>query len=409
MPCFRANTRDPLHPFVPTSGFAMTLTRISLLLTFVLTILLQTPVHAADGRMIPAAPTLNARSWLLIDARTGHVITEHNADERLPPASLTKMLTSYIASEQIQKGELKMTDLVPISEKAWRMGGSKMYVHVGHQVSVEDLLRGIIIQSGNDASIAIAEHIAGSEDAFADLMNKTARQLGMNASHFQNATGWPAEQHYTTARDLATLARHIIYDHPEDYTLYAEKEFTYNEIRQPNRNTLLWKDAAVDGIKTGHTEEAGYCLVSSAKTDDIRLVAVVMGTNSEKERAAESQKLITYGFRFFETAKSYAAQTALIEPEIWKGSANTIKLGVAEDTYITIPRGASKDVAAELEVPELLEAPITLGQPVGTLKLTLDGKVIASQPLVALEAVEEGGLFTRLWHWLVLLVKGWLA
>lgn len=386
----------------------MTLTRIAFLFVFILNVCLPTATHA-DGRMIPAAPTLNAKSWLLIDARTGYVITEHNADERLPPASLTKMMTAYIASERILTGNLKMTDMVPISEKAWRKGGSKMYVRVGTQVKMEDLLRGIIIQSGNDASIAVAEYIAGSEEAFADLMNKTARQMGMNGTHFQNATGWPAEQHYTTARDLAILARHIIYDHPEDYAMYAEKEFTYNDIRQPNRNTLLWRDSTVDGIKTGHTEEAGYCLVTSAKTDDIRLVAVVMGTNSEKERAAESQKLITYGFRFYETAKSYSAQTTLIEPDIWMGNASTIKLGVAEDLYVTIPRGASKDVTAELEVPERLEAPITQGQQVGSIKLTLDGKVISTQPLVALEAVDEGGLFTRLWHWLVLLVKGWFS
>ncbi len=385
----------------------MTLTRFSLLLTFVFSILLQQSALAA-GRIIPTAPTLNAKSWLLIDGLTGHVITEYNADERLPPASLTKMMTTYIASERLKNGELHMEDMVPISEKAWRMGGSKMYVRVNTQVKLEDLMRGVIIQSGNDASIAIAEYIAGSEDAFADLMNKTAYQLGMKASHFQNATGWPGPQHYTTARDLSILARAIIYNHPEDYELYSEKEFTYNEIRQPNRNTLLWKDSTVDGIKTGHTDEAGFCLVSSAKTDDIRLIAVVMGTHSEKERASESQKLITYGFRFFETAKSYSAQTTLIEPEIWKGAANRIKLGVADDIYLTIPRGAGKDVSAELEVPELLEAPIALGQQVGTIKLTLDGEVLESRPLVALEAVDEGGIFTRLWHWLVLMVKGWL-
>lgn len=385
----------------------MTLTRLSLLLTFVLTLVLHSPAHAS--RMIPAAPTLNASSWLLIDARTGHVITEYNADQRLPPASLTKMMTAYIASELLLKGDLKMSDMVPISEKAWRKGGSKMFVRVGTQVPMEDLLRGIIIQSGNDASIAVAEYIAGGEDAFADMMNKTAAKLGMLNSHFVNATGWPAEDHYTTARDLATLARHIIYDHPEDYALYAEKEFVYNDIRQPNRNTLLWRDSTVDGIKTGHTEEAGYCLVSSAKTDDIRLVAVVMGTQSEKARANESQKLITYGFRFFETAKSYSAQTTLIEPEIWKGNANTIKLGTEEDIYLTIPRGAGKDVTAELDLPELLEAPIAAGQQVGSIKLTLDGDVLETRPLVALQSVDEGGLFTRLWHWLVLLVKGWFA
>lgn len=385
----------------------MTQTRIALVLTFLLTALLHVPAQAA--RMIPAAPTLAAKSWLLIDARTGHIITEYNADERVAPASLTKMLTSYIASERLKNGELKMTDLVPISEKAWRMGGSKMYVHVGHQVKVEDLLRGIIIQSGNDASIAVAEYVAGSEDAFADLMNKTAQSLGMKASHFENATGWPSPNHYTTARDLSILAQAIVYNHPEDYALYAEKEFTYNNIRQPNRNTLLWNDPSVDGIKTGHTEEAGYCLVSSAKSSDIRLIAVVMGTRSEKERAAESLKLITYGFRFFETAKSYSAQTVLAEPEIWMGNANTVKLGSAEDLYITIPRGAAKDVTAELEVPEMLKAPVTAGQQIGTIKLTLDGEVIANKPLVALQAVEEGGIFTQVWHWLVLLVKGLLS
>lgn len=385
----------------------MTLTRLSLLLTFVLTLVLQSPVHAA--RMIPSPPSLNASSWLLMDARTGHIITEYNADQRVPPASLTKMMTAYIASELLMKGDLKMSDMVPISERAWRKGGSKMFVRVGTQVRMDDLLRGIIIQSGNDASIAVAEYIAGSEDAFADLMNKTAAKLGMVNSHFVNATGWPAEDHFTTARDLATLARHIIYDHPEDYALYAEKEFVYNDIRQPNRNTLLWRDSTVDGIKTGHTEEAGYCLVSSAKTDDIRLIAVVMGTQSEKSRANESQKLITYGFRFFETAKSYSAQTTLIEPEIWKGNANTIKLGTEEDIYLTIPRGAGKDVTAELDLPELLEAPIAAGQQVGTIKLTLDGDVLETRPLVALQSVDEGGLFTRLWHWLVLLVKGWFA
>lgn len=385
----------------------MTLTRLSLLLTFVLTLVVQSPVHAA--RMIPSPPSLNASSWLLMDARTGHIITEYNADQRVPPASLTKMMTAYIASELLMKGDLKMSDMVPISERAWRKGGSKMFVRVGTQVRMDDLLRGIIIQSGNDASIAVAEYIAGSEDAFADLMNKTAAKLGMVNSHFVNATGWPAEDHFTTARDLATLARHIIYDHPEDYALYAEKEFVYNDIRQPNRNTLLWRDSTVDGIKTGHTEEAGYCLVSSAKTDDIRLIAVVMGTQSEKSRANESQKLITYGFRFFETAKSYSAQTTLIEPEIWKGNANTIKLGTEEDIYLTIPRGAGKDVTAELDLPELLEAPIAAGQQVGTIKLTLDGDVLETRPLVALQSVDEGGLFTRLWHWLVLLVKGWFA
>ena len=360
----------------------------------------------AAAPMIPAPPSLAAKSWILLDAKTGHIITEYNPDQKLPPASLTKMMTTYIASEQLTSGNIRYEDMVRISEKAWRKGGSKMYIREGTEVKLEDLLRGIIIQSGNDASIAMAEYIAGSEDAFADLMNQTAFSLGMTNSHFKNATGWPAKDHYTTARDLSLLARAIINDHPEDYSIYSEKEFTYNNIRQPNRNSLLWQDDSVDGIKTGHTEEAGYCLVSSAVKDDMRLISVVMGTRSEKERAAESQKLITYGFRFYETVKSYDAQQELLQSEIWKGKSNTLKLGTEEAIWLTIPRGTAGDINAELEVPELLQAPITAGEQIGTLKLTLNGETIATKPLIALDSVEEGGLFKRLWHWILLMVKG---
>lgn len=360
----------------------------------------------AAAPMIPAPPSLAAKSWILLDAKTGHIITEYNADQKLPPASLTKMMTTYIASEQLSSGNIGYNDMVRISEKAWRKGGSKMYIREGTDVKLEDLLRGIIIQSGNDASIAIAEYIAGSEDAFADLMNQTAFSLGMTSSHFQNATGWPADDHYTTARDLSLLARATINDHPSDYSIYSEKEFTYNNIRQPNRNSLLWQDDSVDGIKTGHTEEAGYCLVASAVKDDMRLISVVMGTRSEKDRAAESQKLITYGFRFYETVKSYDAKQLLLDSEIWKGETNSIKLGTEEAILLTIPRGTAKDIAAELEVPELLQAPITEGDKIGTIKLTLNGETIATKPLIALETVEEGGLFKQLWHWFMLLIKG---
>ena len=356
--------------------------------------------------MIPAPPNLAAKSWLLMDAKTGHIITEYNADQRLPPASLTKMMTTYIASEQLATGNIGYNDLVRISEKAWRKGGSKMYIREGTEVKLEDLLRGIIIQSGNDASIAIAEYIAGSEDAFADLMNQTAYSLNMTSSNFVNATGWPADNHYTTARDLSLLARATINDHPEDYTIYSEKEFTYNNIRQPNRNSLLWQDDAVDGIKTGHTDEAGYCLVASAQKDDMRLISVVMGTRSEKDRAAESQKLITYGFRFYETVKSYDAGQELLTSEIWKGNSNQIEMGTEEAIWLTIPRGTADDITADIEVPELLMAPISKGDKIGTIKLTLNGNTVATKPLIALESVEEGGLFKRLWHWLVLMVKG---
>lgn len=355
--------------------------------------------------MIPAPPTLAAKSWLLMDAKTGYIITEFNADQTLPPASLTKMMTTFIASEQLGTGNISYDDMVRVSEKAWRKGGSKMYIREGTEVKLGDLMRGIIIQSGNDASIALAEHIAGSEDAFADLMNQTAYTLGMTHSHFENATGWPAENHYTTARDLSILARAIINEHPEDYAIYSEKEFTYNNIRQPNRNTLLWQDDSVDGIKTGHTEEAGYCLVASAKKDDMRLISVVMGTRSEKDRAAESQKLVTYGFRFYETVNSYAAQQELLNSEIWKGNKNQISLGTDEDIWLTIPRGTAKDITVDLEVPELLMAPVAQGEKVGTIKLTLNGETVATKPLVALESVEEGGLFKRFWHWLLLMFK----
>ena len=237
-------------------------------------------------------------------------------------------------------------------------------------------------------------------------MNQTAFSLGMTNSHFVNATGWPADNHYTTARDLSLLARATINDHPEDYSIYSEKEFTFNNIRQPNRNTLLWQDDAVDGIKTGHTEEAGYCLVASAKKDDMRLISVVMGTRSEKERAAESQKLITYGFRFYETVEKYSAKKDLIEPEIWKGDNNQIKLGTEEDIWLTVPRGTADEIQTDLEFPELLMAPITEGEKVGTIRLTLNGDTIATKPLIALESVDEGGLFKRLWHWLLLIIKG---
>lgn len=379
--------------------------RIIRLPALIITLLIALPAWAA-APIIPSPPSLAAKSWLLIDAQTGHIITEYNADQSLPPASLTKMMTTYIASEQIASGNIGYNDMVRISEKAWRKGGSKMYIREGTEVKLEDLLRGIIIQSGNDASIAMAEYIAGSEDAFADLMNQTAFSLGMRNSHFMNATGWPAKNHYTTARDLSLLARALINDHPEDYSIYSEKEFTYNDIRQPNRNSLLWQDDSVDGIKTGHTEEAGYCLVSSAVKDGMRLISVVMGTRSEKDRAAETQKLITYGFRFYETVKSYDASQQLIESEIWKGDNNSIKLGTEEAIWLTIPRGTAGDINAELEVPELLQAPVIQGEKIGTIKLTLNGETLATKPLIALESVDEGGLFKRFWHWIVLMVKG---
>ena len=360
----------------------------------------------ASASMVPRAPQIDARGYLLMDAASGHIIVEHNAEQRLPPASLTKMMTAYIAEAELQKGNLSEDDMAPISVKAWKMGGSRMFVKEGTRVSVGELLKGIIIQSGNDASVAMAEYIAGSEDAFADLMNQHARRLGMNQSHFMNATGWPAENHFTTARDMAILARAIVRDFPEHYDIYAEKEFTYNGITQQNRNLLLWRDESVDGLKTGHTEEAGYCLVSSAKKDGMRLIAVVMGTDSEGARARESQKLLTYGFRFFETYKAYSAGDILDTAELWMGDKDQVRLGLAEDLVLTIPRESHDNLKAEVTVNPQLQAPINQGEKYGTVTVRMNNELLVEKPLVALESVEEAGLFTRLWHHILLFFKG---
>ena len=360
----------------------------------------------ASASMVPRAPQIDARGYLLMDAASGHIIVEHNAEQRLPPASLTKMMTAYIAEAELQKGNLSEDDMAPISVKAWKMGGSRMFVKEGTRVSVGELLKGIIIQSGNDASVAMAEYIAGSEDAFADLMNQHARRLGMNQSHFMNATGWPAENHFTTARDMAILARAIVRDFPEHYDIYAEKEFTYNGITQQNRNLLLWRDESVDGLKTGHTEEAGYCLVSSAKKDGMRLIAVVMGTDSEGARARESQKLLTYGFRFFETYKAYSAGDILDTAELWMGDKDQVRLGLAEDLVLTIPRESHENLKAEVTVNPQLQAPINEGEKYGTVTVRMNNELLVEKPLVALESVEEAGLFTRLWHHILLFFKG---
>ncbi len=281
----------------------------------VLTLLTVAPTVWA-AQIVPSAPQLAAKSYMLMDAASGEVLVEHNGDERLPPASLTKLMTAYIATLEIQKGQISDNDMVTVSEKAWRTGGSRMFIQVNTQVSVDDLLHGIIIQSGNDASVAMAEHIAGSEEAFADLMNSTAQRLGMTNSHFVNATGLPDPDHYSSANDMAKLARAIIYEDPAHYAIYAQKEFFWNNIKQPNRNLLLWRDKTVDGLKTGHTEEAGFCLVASAVRDNMRLISAVFGTDSEQARAAETQKLLTYGFRFFETRTFYqkGAECAPADP-----------------------------------------------------------------------------------------------
>ncbi|MCX2781711.1 D-alanyl-D-alanine carboxypeptidase [Microbulbifer thermotolerans] len=356
--------------------------------------------------LIPAPPQLAAEAYLLLDAHTGQVLVEHNADKQVPPASLTKMMTAYIVSDEIEKGTIKEEDMVRISEKAWRKGGSKMFVKVGDRVPVIDLLRGVIVQSGNDASIALAEHVSGSEEVFAEVMNQQAELLGMKDTHFVNATGWPAEGHLTTARDLGILARALVADHPAHYKIYSEKYFSYAGINQPNRNRLLWRDPAVDGIKTGHTEEAGYCLVASAVKRGMRLIAVVLGTDSDEKRASETQKLLAYGFRYFQTHKVYSKDEVLQTERVWGGKESQVGISVEEDVFVTIPRGGEEDIKADLIIDGELEAPLSKGQPLGKVVVTLDGETVADVKAVAAEEVEQAGFFKRLWDAIKRFVMG---
>ncbi len=342
---------------------------------------------------VPAPPEVAAKNYLLIDFASGKVLAEKNADEQIEPASITKLMTAYVVYKELDEGRLNMDDMVDISEKAWRMGGSRMYLEVNSSVSVHDLMKGLIIQSGNDASVALAEHIAGTEDAFVQLMNQYAKQLGMDSTNFENCTGWPDEKHLTTARDIAKLSVAIIREFPEHYAWYAEKVYTYNDIKQYNRNKLLWRDETVDGLKTGHTESAGYCLVSSALRSDMRVVSVVLGTDSEKSRASVSQAILNYGFRFFESHTLYDEGEVLSRPRIWKGEFETLTVGLSKALAITIPRGAYSKLDATMDIDKDIQAPITKGQPVGVVKVSLDGDVLQSVPLVALENVAEGSLF----------------
>lgn len=360
--------------------------------------LLASVALAETAPIIPPPPDVAASSYLLIDADTGKVLVERNSHQPLPPASLTKIMTTYVADVELSAGRIKMDDQVDISVNAWETPGSRMFVREGTRVSLEDLMRGVIVQSGNDASVALAEHIAGSERAFADMMNQQAARLGMTDSQFQNATGLPAEDHYSSAWDLAQLTRALIRDFPEQYAMYAEKSFTYNDIEQPNRNRLLWRDRTVDGVKTGHTEAAGYCLVASALRGNMRLISVVMGTTSDEARMRETQKLLSYGFRYFETQRLYEAGVALKTSELWYGARGEIELGVAEDLHVTIPRGSYEKLQAELQVPKVIEAPLKAGDKVGEVRLRLGEETVLRAPLVALADAEEGGIFTRFGH-----------
>jgi serine-type D-Ala-D-Ala carboxypeptidase (penicillin-binding protein 5/6) len=365
-----------------------------------------TPVPTAAPT--PPPPSVQGSAWLLMDDASSQILAGENVDSRVEPASITKVMTSYVVSAELRNGKVKPDDDVTISENAWRGGGggtdgSTSFLPVNSKVKLQDLLHGMIIQSGNDASIALAEHVAGSEEAFASLMNAYAQRLGMKDTHFVNSHGLSAPEHYTTAHDIARLSRALIHDFPEDYAVYSQKEFTFNGIRQYNRNTLLWKDDSIDGIKTGHHSGAGYCLAASAKRDDQRLISVVMGAGSEKQRADDSHALLNWGFRFFETHTLYAANVAVAQPPLWKGETPTIDLGLSEALLVTVPRGKYEQLKAMMDVPTQLIAPFTKGQAVGTLRVMLDDKLVAERPLVALTDSPEGGFFKRIsdgfWMW----------
>ena len=349
----------------------------------------------AAAKPIPNPPELDATSYFLIDFDSGRVLAEKDPDKHIEPASITKLMTAYLVDKAIADGDIALDEMVTISEKAWRMKGSKMFVEVGKQVPVEDLLKGLIIQSGNDASVALAEHIAGSESAFAGYMNHQAQLLGMTNTNFVNATGWPDENHYSSARDIATLTRAVISEFPESYAYYKEREYTYNKIRQFNRNRLLWRDDTVDGVKTGHTEAAGYCLVASAQREDMRLISVVLGSDSDKSRTQSSQSLLNYGFRFYETHKLYRAEEVLKTARIWYGEQEQVNLGVGKDIHITIPRGRYRDLDASMEIDREISAPVALGQQLGQVNIKLDDELMLSEDIVAMQDVNEGSFFVR--------------
>ncbi len=366
-------------------------------------------------QLIPAPPELAAKAWILVDANTGHVLVESEADMQLPPASLAKMMTTYIVSNEIAAGRMSKDEMVLISDNAWEKGGAKtdgstMFLNPRTRVSVSDLMRGVIIQSGNDASIALAEHISGDEIAFADVMNHQASLLGMNGTEYYNATGLPYEGMVSTARDLSLLARAIIQDHPEHYSIYSEKYFKYNNINQPNRNRLLWRDSSVDGLKTGHTNAAGYCLVASAERRGMRLISVVMGTDSDKARARETQKLLSYGFRHYDTKTIYSAGDTIKEnAKVWYGKEEFLNLTIADNVTLTLPRGSQKNLSANILVDEQIKAPISAGQELGRLQVSLNDELLIDTALVAEKDVTESGLFARLVDWIVLFITQLLS
>jgi len=371
--------------------------------------LVQPKPGQANPLITPTAPSIHAKAYFLVDTNSGKILAENNSEKKLPPASLTKMMTLYVVSKALHNEQIHLTDTVHITKKAWKTGGSRMFVKEGQDVRIEDLLKGIIVDSGNDACVALAEHLGGSEEGFADLMNQEAKQLGMLNSHFTDSTGLPRDDLYTTAKDLAILARAIVNEFPEYYHWYKQKWFTFNEIRQPNRNRLLWRDSHVDGIKTGHTDNAGYCLASSAKRDDMRLLTIVLGSPSESARADDSERLLKYGFRFFETHKLYQAGKPLAELPLYKGESNSLPVGVLRDQYVTIPSGQYQHLAIKTDVPKYLKAPIEQGQQIGELVVSFNGETLSTRPLYALKPVPRGGMFSRAKDSVKLVFKQWFS
>jgi len=363
---------------------------------------------AAPGTALPPPPQLNARSFIVIDHESGRVLAALEPDSRQEPASLTKLMTAYVVFHALKEGRIKLGDMVTVSENAWRqaapkLGGSAMYIEVGTQVSIENLLQGMIVQSGNDATVALAEHVAGTEATFVQMMNNSAKRLGLTGTHFTDAAGMPNPEQYITARDAALLANALIREFPEYYKWYSQKEFTWNDITQQNRNGLLWRDPSVDGVKTGHTKSAGYCLVTSAKRGDMRLVSAVMGTDSMRAREDASSALLNYGFNFFETKRIYAAGQPLTTMRVWKGKLDEVGLTVGRDLYVTNQRGHVSSVKAEFELPETLVAPLAKNKSVGKAKVVVDGQTISTYDLFPTADVPAAGFFGRAWDSLRLL------
>jgi D-alanyl-D-alanine carboxypeptidase (penicillin-binding protein 5/6) len=365
------------------------------------------PVLSAQPVSFPAprAPAIAARAFLLLDFNSGQLLVAHEPQQRVEPASLTKLMTAYITFAALQQKRIRPEQAVPVSERAWRAEGSRMFIEPRKPVTVDELIRGMIVQSGNDACIALAEAIAGSEQAFAEMMNHEAQRLGLKDTHFVNATGLPHPQHYSTARDLAELAAAVIRDFPEYFPLYSQREYRYNNITQSNRNRLLWTDSAVDGMKTGYTENAGYCLITSARRGERRLISVVLGASSEASRAAESQKLLNHGFQLYDGVRLYTGNQVVATLEVYKGSANTVKAGFPSDLHLAVPRGTSDKLKASIESMQPLFAPIAAGQKIGTMRFTLDGKPFREIPVVALDSVPVAGILGRGWDTLRLMFR----